>query len=66
LAKLKNSTIMAPKGKGAEKGAAAKGKGKAKGEEKKEEGGKVKGAQFVNVRHILVRILEDRRRNLGI
>ena len=41
------------KGKAAEKGgAAAKGKGKAK-TEGDEKGGKVKGAQFVNVRHIL-------------
>lgn len=44
---------MAPKGKTADKGAAAKGKGKGKGDEKEEKGGKVKGAQFVNVRHIL-------------
>ncbi|KAG9237283.1 peptidyl-prolyl cis-trans isomerase pin4 [Amylocarpus encephaloides] len=38
---------MAPKGKGAEKG---KGKGKAETEDK---GTKVKGAQQINVRHIL-------------
>lgn len=46
---------MPPKGKGGDKGGAAKGKGKGKpAEEKEEKGGKVKGAQFVNVRHILV------------
>jgi NIMA-interacting peptidyl-prolyl cis-trans isomerase 4 len=49
---------MAPKGKtaekgGAEKGGAAKGKGKGKADEE-EKGGKVKGAQQINVRHILV------------
>ena len=48
---------MAPKGKAADKGGAAKGKGKGKAEEV-EKGGKVKGAQFINVRHILVRLLE--------
>jgi NIMA-interacting peptidyl-prolyl cis-trans isomerase 4 len=48
---------MAPKGKAADKGAAAKGKGKGKADEKEEKGGKVKGAQFVNVRHILVCLL---------
>jgi hypothetical protein len=48
---------MAPKGKAADKGGAAKGKGKGKAEEE-EKGGKVKGAQFINVRHILVRLLE--------
>jgi NIMA-interacting peptidyl-prolyl cis-trans isomerase 4 len=45
---------MAPKGKATEKGAAAKGKGKGKADEKEEKGGKVKGAQQINVRHILV------------
>ncbi len=43
------------KGKAGEKGAdkgGAKGKGKADAEDK---GGKVKGAQQINVRHILVR-----------
>ncbi len=47
---------MPPKGKAADKGGAAKGKGKGKGkaEEKEEKGGKVKGAQQINVRHILV------------
>jgi len=45
---------MPPKGKGGDKGGAAKGKGKGKpADEKEEKGGKVKGAQFVNVRHIL-------------
>ncbi|KAG4433114.1 Peptidyl-prolyl cis-trans isomerase pin4 [Cadophora sp. M221] len=45
---------MPPKGKGGDKGGAAKGKGKGKSaDEKEEKGGKVKGAQFVNVRHIL-------------
>ncbi|RFU33875.1 hypothetical protein B7463_g2433, partial [Scytalidium lignicola] len=44
---------MAPKGKAADKGgAAAKGKGKGKNEAD-DKGGKVKGAQQVNVRHIL-------------
>ncbi|PSS18758.1 hypothetical protein M430DRAFT_102140 [Amorphotheca resinae ATCC 22711] len=43
---------MAPKGKAADKGGAAKGKGKGKADEE-EKGGKVKGAQFINVRHIL-------------
>lgn len=49
---------MAPKGKASEKNAAAaknKGKGKAVAEEKG--GGKVKGAQQINVRHILVCVL---------
>ncbi len=46
---------MPPKGKGGDKGGASKAKGKGKpAEEKEEKGGKVKGAQFVNVRHILV------------
>jgi NIMA-interacting peptidyl-prolyl cis-trans isomerase 4 len=45
---------MPPKGKGADKGGASKGKGKGKAEEKEEKGGKVKGAQQINVRHILV------------
>ncbi|RDL32111.1 putative Peptidyl-prolyl cis-trans isomerase pin4 [Venustampulla echinocandica] len=45
---------MAPKNKGADKGAAAKDKGKGKGKaEPEEKGGKVKGAQQINVRHIL-------------
>ncbi|CZT07604.1 probable Peptidyl-prolyl cis-trans isomerase pin4 [Rhynchosporium graminicola] len=49
---------MPPKGKSGDKGGAAakgKGKGKATAEEKEEKAGsaKVKGAQFVNVRHIL-------------
>lgn len=46
---------MAPKGK--DKGGAGKGKGKGgKAEEAEEKGaGKVKGAQQINVRHILVR-----------
>lgn len=53
------SAIMPPKGKG-DKGGAAKGKGKGKPADEKEEkgAGKVKGAQFVNVRHILVHDLE--------
>lgn len=49
---------MAPKGKaaekGAEKGASAKGKGKGKAEVEEKTAGKVKGAQQINVRHILV------------
>jgi NIMA-interacting peptidyl-prolyl cis-trans isomerase 4 len=50
---------MAPKGKGAaDKGGAAKGKGKGKSDEKEEKGGKVKASQFVNVRHILVHLLQ--------
>ncbi|KUJ19823.1 FKBP-like protein [Mollisia scopiformis] len=45
---------MPPKGKAGDKGGAAKGgKGKGKGEEKEDKGGKVKGAQQINVRHIL-------------
>lgn len=44
---------MPAKGKGADKGAAAKGKGKGKAEED-DKGSKVKGAQYINVRHILV------------
>jgi NIMA-interacting peptidyl-prolyl cis-trans isomerase 4 len=47
---------MAPKGKAADKSGAAKGKGKGKAAETEEKGSKVKGAQFVNVRHILVRL----------
>ena len=43
---------MAPKGKAADKGGAAKGKGKGKADAE-EKGGKVKGAQQINVRHIL-------------
>lgn len=46
---------MAPKGKGADKGSAAKGKGKGKADAGEEKGAKVKGAQQINVRHILVR-----------
>jgi hypothetical protein len=55
-----NLHTMPPKGKGADKGksadkgGAAKGKGKGKAEDKEEKGGKVKGAQQINVRHILV------------
>ena len=48
--------IMAPKGKGADKGGSAKGKGKGK-TDTEEKGVKVKGAQQINVRHILVRFL---------
>jgi NIMA-interacting peptidyl-prolyl cis-trans isomerase 4 len=48
---------MAPKGKGADKGGSAKGKGKGKADVE-EKGGKVKGAQQINVRHILVRFLD--------
>lgn len=53
------SNTMPPKGKGADKGKAAdkggaKGKGKGKADDKEEKGGKVKGAQQINVRHILV------------
>jgi len=44
---------MAPKGKSGEKGGAAKAKGKGK-PDADEKGGKVKPAQQVNVRHILV------------
>ncbi|KAL3427081.1 peptidyl-prolyl cis-trans isomerase PIN4 [Phlyctema vagabunda] len=44
---------MAPMGKAADKGGAAKGKGKGKGDAGDEKGGKVKGAQSINVRHIL-------------
>jgi len=42
---------MPLKGKAVEKGGAAKGKGKGKADAEK--GGKVKGAQQINVRHIL-------------
>jgi NIMA-interacting peptidyl-prolyl cis-trans isomerase 4 len=45
---------MAPKGKAADKGK-DKGKGKGKAEAVEDKGGKVKGAQQINVRHILVR-----------
>lgn len=48
---------MAPKGKAADKGGAAKGKGKGKADAD-EKGGKVKGAQQINVRHILVRLFD--------
>jgi hypothetical protein len=51
------ASIMPPKGKGGDKGGATKGKGKGKAEEKEEKGGKVKGAQQINVRHILVLFL---------
>jgi hypothetical protein len=51
------SKAMAPKGKGADKGASAKGKGKGKANAE-EKGGKVKGAQQINVRHILVRLFD--------
>jgi NIMA-interacting peptidyl-prolyl cis-trans isomerase 4 len=44
---------MSTKGKAADKGGATKGKGKGKTDEE-EKGGKVKGAQQINVRHILV------------
>ena len=44
---------MAPKGKSGDKAGAAKGKGKGKSDAE-EKGGKVKPAQQVNVRHILV------------
>jgi peptidyl-prolyl cis-trans isomerase NIMA-interacting 4 len=44
----------ADKGKSADKGSGSKGKGKGKADEKEEKGGKVKGAQQINVRHILV------------
>ena len=50
---------MAPKGKGADKGSAAKGKGRGKTDAGEEKGGKVKGAQQINVRHILVRSLDS-------
>jgi len=43
---------MAPKGKASDKGGATKGKGKGKADAE-EKGGKVKGAQQINVRHIL-------------
>jgi NIMA-interacting peptidyl-prolyl cis-trans isomerase 4 len=46
---------MAPKGKGGDKAGAAKGKGKGKADAGEEKGGKIKGAQQINVRHILVR-----------
>jgi hypothetical protein len=50
---------MAPKGKGADKGAAAKGgKGKGKADAGEEKGGKVKPTQQINVRHILVSFLD--------
>lgn len=55
---------MAPKGKAADKGAAVKdkgGKGKGKGDAE-EKGGKVKGAQQINVRHILVHTPVTRQR----
>jgi len=47
---------MAPKGKGGDSKGAGKDKGKGKAEEGKG-AGKVKGAQQINVRHILVRNL---------
>jgi NIMA-interacting peptidyl-prolyl cis-trans isomerase 4 len=43
----------ADKGKSADKGGASKGKGKGKADDKEDKGGKVKGAQQINVRHIL-------------
>jgi len=43
---------MPPKGKAADRGGAAKGKGKGKADTE-EKGGKVKGAQQINVRHVL-------------
>lgn len=46
---------MAPKGKATEKGSVAKGKGKGKADVD-DKVGKVKGAQQINVRHILVRL----------
>ena len=55
--RLEYSTRMAPKGKVADKKATAKGKGKGKTDEKEETGSKMKGAQLINVRHILVRLL---------
>lgn len=46
---------MAPKNKGGDKGGASKDKGKGKGKaEPEEKTTKVKGAQQINVRHILV------------
>jgi len=47
---------MAPRGKAADKGGASKGKGKGKADAE-DKGGKIKGAQQINVRHILVRSL---------
>lgn len=56
LRKHHDYCIMAPKGKAGDKGAAGKDKGKGKGKaDTEEKGGKVKGAQYINVRHILVR-----------
>lgn len=53
----RESAIMAPKGKATDKGGAAKAsKGKGKTEQKEDKGGKVKGAQQINVRHILVHL----------
>jgi hypothetical protein len=49
-----NFNTMSPKGKVADKGGAGKGKGKGKADDKEEKAGKVKGAQQINVRHILV------------
>lgn len=46
---------MAPKNKGGDKGGASKDKGKGKGKaEPEEKATKVKGAQQINVRHVLV------------
>jgi len=45
--------IMAPKAK-AKQATAGKGKGKGKGEEEEQASGKLKPAQSINVRHILV------------
>jgi len=54
---------MPPKGKAADKRKAAGGKGKAKakedGEDKDSRGGKLKAANSINVRHILVRVESD-------
>lgn len=53
-----STATMAPKGKGADKGAAAKGgKEKGKADAGEEKGGKVKPTQQINVRHILVGFL---------
>lgn len=53
---------MAPKGKAGDKGGSSKGKGKGKADDE-EKGAKVKGAQQINVRHILVCLPESWRRN---
>lgn len=51
---------MPAKGKAADKASAAKGKGKGKADEE-DKSGKVKGAQYINVRHILVSRLAEMR-----